>query len=115
MKKQAEKQSITPEVSALAAKQETLTLPEALSILHYLSDKKALCDLCGYRLVTKENQVYAVCEKCECTLNQNFNPRLRKAGALDVFLCKKLTEWADSVFKGESSAFGGTAGNQGDG
>lgn len=95
----------------LATKPSALSTSEALAVLQYLTTRKVLCDLCGYRLVTKENQVYAVCNECAPTLNQNFTPRLRKAGHLDVFLCKKLTEWTESVFQGDGQASGGTACN----
>lgn len=79
---------------------EQLSLAEALGILRFLDGRKVLCTKCGYKLATKRNTYHEACDDCASTSMQSFNDK-PKAGALDEILCKKLSKWADAMFKGD--------------
>ncbi len=71
-----------------------LTMAEGMAILQYLTERKHLCTVCGYRWAVLENQYNQHC--ADCSKPTIVYSQRTKGSDFERILCQRFREWADS-------------------
>ncbi len=91
----------TPKLTTLNSP--AFALPEALSVLSYLSGRGLLCSTCGYGWAVVDNAAYSHCSGCQRP-NMTYNPKLGKGSDFERILCKRLGNWVAAFLKADKAA-----------
>ncbi len=87
-------EALTASVGASSPAATGLTMAEGMAILQYLTERKHLCTVCGYRWAVLENQYNQHCE--ECSKPTIVYSQRTKGSHFERILCQRFREWADS-------------------
>jgi hypothetical protein len=72
---------------------------DPLKLLSHLQARKVLCTSCGHRQAVHVNTYNEHCQECADASTQMYAAR-KKVSKLDEVLCKRVTEWAEALIKG---------------
>ncbi len=82
-----------------------LSIPDALSVLSYLSSRGLLCSTCGFGWAVVDNAAYTHCVSCKRP-NMTYNPKIGKGSDFERLLCKRLGNWVAAFLKADKGFIG---------